>query len=38
MLAINRSSIPHGTLDLLILQTPAAEGKMRGFEIVGAIL
>ena len=38
MRASNRSSIPQGTLDMLILQTVAAGGEMHGFEIAEAIL
>jgi transcriptional regulator len=34
----NRSSIPQGTLDMLILQTLASEGEMHGFAIADAIL
>ena|SRR5438270_6841343 len=34
----NRSSIPQGTLDMLILQTLAAGGEMHGFAIADAIL
>jgi len=33
-----RSSIPQGTLDMLILQTVASGGEMHGFEIAEAIL
>lgn len=38
MRASNRSSIPQGTLDMLILQTLAAGGEMHGFSIADAIL
>src|ERR1700752_617952 len=38
MRADNRSSIPQGTLDMLILQTVAAGGEMHGFAIADAIL
>jgi PadR family transcriptional regulator, regulatory protein PadR len=38
MRAGNRSSIPQGTLDMLILQTLAAGGEMHGFAIADAIL
>jgi PadR family transcriptional regulator PadR len=38
MRADNRSSIPQGTLDMLILQTLAAGGEMHGFAIADAIL
>ena len=34
----NRSSIPQGTLEMLILQTLAAGGEMHGFAIADAIL
>jgi PadR family transcriptional regulator, regulatory protein PadR len=34
----HRSSIPQGTLDMLILQTLAAGGEMHGFAIADAIL
>jgi transcriptional regulator len=34
----NRSAIPQGTLDMLILQTLAAGGEMHGFAIADAIL
>jgi transcriptional regulator len=34
----NRSSIPQGTLDMLILQTVAAGGELHGFAIADAIL
>ena len=34
----NRSSIPQGTLEMLILQTLAAGGTMHGFAIADAIL
>jgi PadR family transcriptional regulator PadR len=33
-----RSSIPPGTLEMLILQTLAGEGEMHGFEIAESIL
>jgi PadR family transcriptional regulator, regulatory protein PadR len=36
--AVNRSSIPQGTLDMLILQTVATGAEMHGFEIAEAIL
>jgi PadR family transcriptional regulator, regulatory protein PadR len=38
MRAANRSSIPQGTLDMLILQTLAAGEEMHGFAIADAIL
>jgi PadR family transcriptional regulator len=38
MRAEHRSSIPQGTLDMLILQTVASQGSMHGFEIADAIL
>ena len=38
MRADNRSSIPQGTLDMLILQTLAAGGELHGFAIADAIL
>jgi PadR family transcriptional regulator len=38
MRADNRSSIPQGTLDMLILQTLAAAREMHGFAIADAIL
>lgn len=38
MRAANRSSIPQGTLDMLILQTVGAGGEMHGFAIADAIL
>ena len=38
MRADNRSSIPQGTLDMLILQTVAAGKDMHGFAIADAIL
>ena len=38
MRADNRSSIPQGTLDMLILQTVAAGSDMHGFAIADAIL
>jgi PadR family transcriptional regulator PadR len=38
MRAASRSSIPQGTLDMLILQTLAAGGEMHGFAIADAIL
>ena len=38
MRADNRAAIPQGTLDMLILQTVAAAGKMHGFAIADAIL
>jgi PadR family transcriptional regulator PadR len=34
----HRSSIPQGTLDMLILQTVGLEGPMHGFAIAEAIL
>jgi PadR family transcriptional regulator len=34
----NRSSIPQGTLEMLILQSLAAGGEMHGFAIADAIL
>jgi transcriptional regulator len=38
MRAEHRSSIPQGTLDMLILQTVAAGGLMHGFGIAESIL
>ena len=38
MRAANRSSIPQGTLDMLILQTVGAGREMHGFAIADAIL
>ncbi|MCX6590594.1 MAG: PadR family transcriptional regulator [Acidobacteria bacterium] len=38
MRSSDRSSIPQGTLDMLILQTVAAGGEMHGFAIADAIL
>ena len=38
MRSTSRSSIPQGTLDMLILQTVAAGGQMHGFEIAESIL
>ncbi|MBI4890410.1 MAG: PadR family transcriptional regulator, partial [Acidobacteria bacterium] len=38
MRAGHRSSIPQGTLDMLILQTLASRGVMHGFEIAESIL
>jgi transcriptional regulator len=38
MKSTSRSSIPQGTLDMLILQTVAAGGRMHGFEIAESIL
>jgi PadR family transcriptional regulator, regulatory protein PadR len=38
MRAEHRSSIPQGTLDMLILQTLAAGGVMHGFAIADSIL
>ena len=38
MRADNRSSIPQGTLEMLILQTLASGGEMHGFAIADAIL
>lgn len=37
MRAEHRSSIPQGTLDMLILQTVASGGLMHGFEIAESI-
>ena len=34
----NRSAIPQGTLDMLILQTVAIGGRMHGFQVAEAIL
>jgi transcriptional regulator len=34
----NRSPIPQGTLDMLILKTVALGGRMHGFQIADAIL
>src|SRR5678815_3614793 len=38
MKSTSRSSIPQGTLDMLILQTVAVGGQMHGFEIAESIL
>jgi len=38
MRASDRSTIPQGTLDMLILQTVAGGGEMHGFAIADAIL
>lgn len=38
MRSTSRSSIPQGTLDMLILQTVASGGQMHGFEIAESIL